>query len=71
MASASTKGLAEQHMHLNPNKTQKISRNTLRDFLLRSFSKKLSWFRCSGKGEHLNHAERQNPAANHLTANAL
>ena len=71
MASASTKGLAEQNMHLNPNKTQKISRNTLRDFLLRSFSKKLSWFRCSGKGEHLNLATRQNPAANPLTTNTL
>ena len=58
-------------MHLNPNKTQKISRNTLRDFLLQSFSKKLPWFRCSGKGEHLNHAERQNPAAKPLTTNAL
>ena len=71
LAGVSTKHAAEQHMHLNPNKTQKISRNTLRDFLLQSFSKKLPWFRCSGKGEHLNRAERQNPAANPLATNAL
>ena len=71
LARASTKHATEQHMHLNPNKTQKISRNTLRNFLLQSFSKKLPWFRCSGKGEHLNLATRQNPAVNPLTANAL
>ena len=71
LARASTKHATEQHMHLNPNKTQKISRNTLRDFLLQSFSKNLPWFRCSGKGEHLNLATRQNPAVNPLTANAL
>ena len=71
MASASTKGLAEQNMHLNRNKTRKIHCNTLRNFPLQSFSKKLSWFRCSGKWEHLNLATRQNPATNPLTANAL
>ena len=54
-----------------PEQNPKISRNTLRDFLLQSFSKKLPWFRCSGKWEHLNHAERQNPAAKPLTTNAL
>ena len=70
-AGVSTKRATEQHMHLNPNKTQKISRNTLRDFLLQSFSKKLPWFRCSGKGEHLNLEARQNPAAKPLTTNAL
>ena len=65
------KEAAEQHMHLNRSKTQKISRNTLRDFLLQSFIKHFHGFRCSGKGEHLNLAERQNPAAKPLTTNAL
>ena len=43
----------------------------MKHFPLQSFSKKLSWFRCSGKEKHLNHAERQNPAVNQLTTNAL
>ena len=58
-------------MHLNRNKTRKIHCNTLRNFPLQSFSKKLSWFRCSGKWEHLNLATRQNLATNSLTTNAL
>ena len=65
------KEATEQPRHLNRNKTRKIHCNTLRYFLLRGFIKHLPWFRCSGKGEHLNLAERQNPAANHLTTNAL
>ena len=65
------KEATEQHMHLNPNKTQEIHYNSLKHFPLQGFSKHLHWFRCSGKGEHLNHAERQNPAAKLLTANAL
>ena len=71
LAGVSTKRAAEQNMHLNRNKTQKIHCNSLKHFLLRGFSKHLPWFRCSGKGEHLNHAERQNPAVNPLTANVL
>ena len=43
----------------------------MRNFPLQSFSKNLPWFRCSRKGEHLNRAERQNPAANSLTTNVL
>ena len=70
-AGVSTKHAAEQHMHLNPNKTQEIHYNSLKHFPLQSFIKHLLWFRCSGKGEHLNHAERQNPAAKPLATNAL
>ena len=58
-------------MHLNRNKTQKINRNSLRDFLLYGFSKHPHWFRCSGKGEYLNPVSRQNPAAKSLTTNVL
>ena len=43
----------------------------MKNFSLRGFNKYLPWFRCGGKGEHLNLATRQNPAANPLTANAL
>ena len=57
--------------HLNRNKTRKIYRNSLRNFPLYGFSKHLHRFRCSGEGEHLNPAERQNPATNPLTTNAL
>ncbi len=71
MAEVSTKHATEWPMHLNLNKAQEISRNTLRNFLLRSFNKHSPWFRCSGKGEHLNLATRQNPAAKPLTTNAL
>ena len=58
-------------MHLNRDKTRKIHRNSLRNFPLHGFNEHLHWFRFSGKGEHLNPAARQNPAANQLTANAL
>ena len=71
MAEVSTKHAAEQHMHLNRNKTQEIHYNSLKHFLLRGFSKHIHRFRCRGKGEHLNLAERQNPAVNQLTTNAL
>ena len=43
----------------------------MRNFPLQGFSKNLPWFRCSGKGEHLNLATRQNPAVNQLITNAL
>ena len=71
LAGVYTKHAAEQHMHLNRSKTRKIHCNTLRNFPLQSFSKHLPWFRCSRKRKHLNRAERQNPAANSLTTNAL
>ena len=58
-------------MHLNRSKTPKIHCNALRNFSLHGLSKHLHWFRCSGKGEHLNLASRQNPAVNPLTANVL
>ena len=71
LAGVSTKHAAEWSKHLNRNKTQKINRNSLRDFLLHGFSKHLHWFRCSGKGEYLNPVSRQNPAVKPLTTNAL
>ena len=42
--------------HLNRDKTRKIHCNSLRNFLLHGFNKHISWFRCSGKGKHLNPA---------------
>ena len=61
----------QKFRHLNRNKTQKINRNSLINFLLHGLNKHLLWFRCSGKGEHLNLTTRQNPAAKPLTTNAL
>ena len=43
----------------------------MRNFSLHGFSKHPHWFRCSGKGEHLNLAARQSPAAKPLTTNVL
>ena len=43
----------------------------MKHFPLRGFIKHIPWFRCSGKGEHLNLATRQNPADNPLTTNVL
>ena len=57
--------------HLNRKETQTNRRNTLRDFLLQGFGKHLLWFRCSGKGKHLNPAQTHNSEANQLTANTL
>ena len=57
--------------HLNREETRKTHCNSLKNFPLRGFNKHLHWFRCSGKGEYLNPAARQNPAVNPLTANAL
>ena len=71
LAGVSTKRAAKQHMHLNRDKTQKIHRNSLINFPLQSFSKNLPWFRCSGKGEHLNLTARQNSTFNPLTTNEL
>ena len=71
LAGVLPKGPTEQHRHLNRDKTRKIHCNTLRNFPLQSFSKNLHWFRCSGKGKHLNPAARQNQALNQLTTNAL
>ena len=58
-------------MHLNRDRTRKIHYNTLRNFPLQGLNKHIHWFRCSGKGEHLNLTARQNPAANPLATNAL
>ena len=71
LAGVSTKRATEQPRHLNWSKTQKICRNTLRDFSLYGFSKHLSWFRFSGKGKHLNLEARQNPSVKPLTINTL
>ncbi len=70
LAGVSTKHAAEQP-NLNRSKTRKIRCNTLRYFPLQGFNKHLPWFRCGGKGEHLNLASRQNPADNPLTTNVL
>ena len=70
-AGVSAKHATEQPRHLNRNKTQEIHYNTLRDFSLYGFSRHLHWFRCSGKGKHLNPAARQNQAAKPLTTNIL
>ena len=43
----------------------------MKHFPLRGFIKHIPWFRCSGKGEHLNLTTRQNLAVNPLTTNAL
>ena len=71
LAGVSTKHAAERPMHLNRSKTRKIHCNSLRNFPLHGLSKHILWFRCSGKGEHLNLATRQNPALNQLTTNVL
>ena len=54
-----------------PERNSKNHCNTLRNFLLQGFNKHIPWFRCSGKGKHLNHASRLNQTANSLTTNAL
>ena len=71
LAEVFQKGPTEQHRHLNRNKNQEIHRNTLKNFILRSFNKNLPWFRCGGKEKHLNPASRLNQTANPLTTNAL
>ena len=38
---------------------------------MHGFGKHLLWFRCGGKGKHLNLASRQNQSVNPLTTNAL
>ena len=58
-------------MHLNREEIQTNRCNTLRNFPLQGLNKHIHWFRCSGKGEHLNLTARQNPAANPLATNAL
>ena len=71
LAEVFQKGPTEQHRHLNRNKNQEIHRNTLKNFILRSFNKNLPWFRCGDKGEHLNLEAMLNPTLNQLTTNAL
>ena len=58
-------------MYLNRSKTQKFHCNTLRNFPLQGFNKRIHRFRCSGKREHLNLTARQNSTFNPLTTNAL
>ena len=57
--------------HLNREETRKTHCNSLKNFLLHGFNKHLHRFRCSGKGEHLNLAVRQNPIFNPLTTSTL
>ena len=71
LAGVSSKRATEQPRHLNRKETQTNRRNTLRGLSLYRFSKHLLWFRCSGKGKHLNPAARQNPTAKTLTTNTL
>ena len=61
----------QRFRHLNRKITQINRCNLLRNFLLYGFSKHLYRFRCSGKGEYLNPASRQNPVFNPLITNAL
>ena len=43
----------------------------MNNFLLQGLDKHIPWFRCGGKGEHLNPASRLNATANSFTTNAL
>ena len=52
----STKRAAEQPGASEPERNSKNHCNTLRNFLLQGFNKHISWFRCGGKGKHLNPA---------------
>ena len=61
----------QRFKHLNRDRIRKIHCNLLKNFPLQGFNKHPHWFRCSGKGEHLNLAARQNPAAKPLTTNVL
>ena len=61
----------QKFKHLNREETRKTHYNSLKTFPLHDFGKHLPWFRCSGKGEYLNLAARQNPAAKPLTTSAL
>ena len=70
-AGVSTKRATTLPTHLNREETRKTRCNSLRNFPLHGFNKHLHRFRCSGKGEHLNLASRQNPAAKPLTTNVL
>ena len=58
-------------MHLNREEIQTNRYNTLRNFPLQGFNKRIHRFRCSGKREHLNLATRQNSTLKPLTTNAL
>ncbi len=71
LAGVSTKRVAEWPGHLNRKETQETHCNSLNNFLLQGFDKHIHWFRCSGKGEHLNLETMLNPTLNQLTTNAL
>ena len=71
LAGGSTKRAAKQPGASEPERNSKNHCNILKNFPLYGSNKKFPWFRCSGKGEHLNHASRQNQAVNPLTTNAL
>ena len=71
LAGGSTKRAAEQPGASEPERNSKNHCNTLRNFLLQGFNKHIPWFRCGGKGKHLNLASRQNQSVNPLTTNAL
>ena len=70
-AGVSAKLATEQPRHLNRNKTRENHCNILKNFPLHGFIKNLPWFRCGGKGEHLNHASRLNQTANSLATSVL
>ena len=58
-------------MHLNLNKNRKNHHNSLNNFQLQRFTKKLYAFRCTGKQQHLNSAKTQIQAPNTLIASVL
>ena len=61
----------QRFKHLNRDRIRKIHCNSLRNFPLQGFNKHPRRFRCSGKGEYLNLAARQDQAAKPLTTNVL
>ena len=61
----------QKFKHLNRDRIRKIHCNLLKNFPLQGFNKHPRRFRCSGKGEYLNLAARQDQAAKPLTTNVL
>ena len=61
----------QRFKHLNRDRIRKIHCNLLKNFPLQGFNKHPRRFRCSGKGEYLNLAARQDQAAKPLTTNVL
>ena len=67
----SPKGTTKRPKHLNLNQNRKSHHNTLNNFQLQRFIKKLYVFRCTGKQQHLNSAKTQIQAPNTLITSIL